>query len=70
MRSVKSRGGLTNGRGMSESVRLVWLHSILSGIVACASNGINCDEVEEIGQKIMTSMDNSTCNEIKHKKAE
>ena len=27
MRSVKSRGGLTRGRGMTESVRLQWVHS-------------------------------------------
>ena len=27
MRSIKSRGGLTRGRGMTESVRLQWAHS-------------------------------------------
>ena len=28
MRSIKSRGGLTRGRGMTETVRLVWIHSM------------------------------------------
>lgn len=28
MRSLKSRGGLTHGRGMTESVRLQWVHSM------------------------------------------
>jgi hypothetical protein len=27
MRSLKSRGGLSRGRGMSEAVRLLWVHS-------------------------------------------
>ena len=27
MRAIKSRGGLTRGRGMSEAVRLLWVHS-------------------------------------------
>ena len=28
MRSIKSRGGLTRGRGMSETARLSWIHSM------------------------------------------
>ena len=28
MRTLKSRGGLTRGRGMAESVTLIWIHSI------------------------------------------
>lgn len=28
MRSIKARGGLTRGRGMTDSVRLVWVHSM------------------------------------------
>ena len=28
MRSLKSRGGLTRGRGITESVRLLWLGSM------------------------------------------
>jgi len=28
MKAVKSRGGLTHGRGMTESVRLLWVHSM------------------------------------------
>ena len=28
MRSVKSRGGLTDGRGMTESVRHIWVLSL------------------------------------------
>ena len=28
MRSLKSRGGLTRGRGMTESVLLSWIHSM------------------------------------------
>ena len=27
MRAVKSRGGLTRGRGIPEAVRLLWVHS-------------------------------------------
>ena len=30
MRSLKSRGGLTRGRGMSPSVRMLWVHSMHS----------------------------------------
>lgn len=28
MRTLKSRGGLTKGRGMTESVTLTWIHSM------------------------------------------
>ena len=28
MRSLKSRGGLTRGRGVTETVRLTWIHSM------------------------------------------
>jgi len=28
IKAVKSRGGLTHGRGMTESIRLVWVHSM------------------------------------------
>ena len=28
MRSIKSRGGLTRGRGMTETVRLQWIYSM------------------------------------------
>ena len=28
MRSMKSRGGLTRGRGMTYTVRLTWIHSM------------------------------------------
>ena len=28
MRTIKSRGGLTRGRGMSESVRMLWIYSM------------------------------------------
>ena len=28
MRTIKSRGGLTRGCGMTEAVRLLWVHSI------------------------------------------
>jgi hypothetical protein len=28
MRTIKGRGGLTHGRGMTESVRLMWIHSM------------------------------------------
>ena len=30
MRSLKSRGGLTRGRGMTSSVRMLWVHSMHS----------------------------------------
>ena len=30
MRSLKSRGGLTHGRGLTESVRLTWIHTMHS----------------------------------------
>lgn len=37
MRAIKSRGGLTHGRGMSESVRLQWVSSMHKfGMVQCA----------------------------------
>lgn len=127
MRAVKSRGGLTHGRGMTDSVRLSWvstmhdcasvhsaitsltnlehsstdnqhselgesrikrngtdlckvidwlevnnpftcidkrLHGLSSGIVASESDGVNCDNAEEIGERIMTSIDNLNFNEI------
>ena len=38
MRSVKTTGGLTRGRGMSETQRLVWLMSM----PACADITIQC----------------------------
>ena len=28
MRSIKSRGGLTRGRGMTDTVRLTWIRSM------------------------------------------
>ena len=28
MRSIKSRGGLTRGRGVTESVRMQWIYSM------------------------------------------
>ena len=28
MRSIKSRGGLARGRGINDTVRLVWIHSM------------------------------------------
>ena len=28
MKSIKSRGGLTHGRGLTESVRLMWVHTM------------------------------------------
>ena len=36
MRSVKTKGGLTRGRGLTQTQRLVWLLSV----PACA--GVNC----------------------------
>ena len=119
MRSIKSRGGLTRGRGMTESVRLCWVYSmhkcaaihhsmteltkcyhktsdqhvelggsrclrdfndvqkmvnwldahepfdfnevnlrcLSSGLTSIAGDGINCDNVEEVGAGIQKSMD-------------
>jgi hypothetical protein len=132
MRSVKSRGGLTHGRGMSESVRLMWvksmhrcaavhsaiasltgsdnaatdvqhvecgkarrrrdgddlkkmlaffqdrnpfkyidgrLRSLSSGIVASESDEIDCDNAEDAGKLVMSSMDNIPYDSVKIKKA-
>ena len=119
MRSIKSRGGLTQGRGFTETVRLMWVHSahmcgeihnamstltnhqhqtseqhielrasrlkrdnsdlmkvqkwfkdhnpfeqsesnlksIYSGVVASSDSGINCHEIEQVGEKIQKSLD-------------
>ena len=119
MKSIKGRAGLTHGRGFTESVRLVWVHSlhkcagvhnalghltglkcdedishvelgnsrlsrdykdfekmlqffttnnpfntsdcrlrsISSGLVAHDTDNISCDNAEEVGSRIMQSMD-------------
>ena len=44
MRTVKSRGGLTRGRGMTESVRLLWVLS-----------GHKCAEIHEAMTELSAS---------------
>jgi len=130
MRSVKSRGGLSRGRGMSESVVSTWclsmhklaaihqamskltnhqhqtseqhvemrvsrierdladqekvlawfedhppfsssvenLISISNGMTATKESKINCDEVEEIGEKIQKTLDGANYTEAKIKR--
>ena len=51
MRAVKSRGGLTRGRGMSEAVRLLWIYS-----------GYKCAEVHE-AMTDLTSITHNTSNQ-------
>lgn len=133
MRSVKSRGGLTQGRGMTDSVRLLWVKSmhrcatdyaslssladldytsstvkhaesgrmrmerdwtdlskviaffeannpftvadgrlrcLSSGKAACDDDKINCDNAEEVGEKIMISMDDKAYDDVIMKKAD
>ena len=53
MKAVKSRGGLTHGRGMTESVRLVWVHSMHK-----------CGTIHR-SLKALTGVD-ECCNELKH----
>ena len=36
MRSIKSRGGLTRGRGVTEAIRLQWIYSMHKCAAACA----------------------------------
>src|ERR1051325_10949592 len=54
MRSVKSRGGLTHGRGMTESVRLMWVNtmhicsSIHSTLTSLMDLNRSCDESQHI----------------------
>ena len=49
MRAVKGRGGLTHGRGMTESVRSVWVHSMhkcasVHAAISCLADcDITCD---------------------------
>jgi hypothetical protein len=51
MRSVKSSGGLTRGRGMTELQRLVWLLSMPACADVCNAmqelSGVNCDSSEQ-----------------------
>ena len=130
MRSLKTRGGLTRGRGMTENVILIWDHtmhacaqvhnamtqltgnhhktsnpdaelvasrikrdnedleniklwienhnpfddnelllrSIATGLTATEGDGINCDEVEKIGQAIQDQLDDISVTEATIKK--
>ena len=130
MRSIKTRGGLTRGRGMTDDVRNLWvlslsdcasihqamtdvsgltvksseqhvemgmarrtkdhadckifldwlqqrnpfayedsdLHSISLGLVSDGKDGINCDNAEEVGETIQTSLDNLTITECSIKR--
>ena len=45
MRAVKARGGLTRGRGMTESVRSLWIHSMhqCASMHAAISSFSGCD---------------------------
>ena len=45
MRAVKSKGGLTHGRGMDESVRAVWVHSLhkCAGVHAFVNSLVGLD---------------------------
>ena len=47
MRSIKSRGGLTRGRGMTDAVRLTWIHSMH----ACADEHNSMTEVTNLQHK-------------------
>ena len=130
MRSLKTRGGLTHGRGVTENVILAWVHtmhtcaqvhnamtqltgnhhktsnqhaelrasrikrdnkdldniklwiknynpfddnelllrSIATGLTATEGDGINCDEVEKIGQAIQDQLDDISITEATIKK--
>jgi hypothetical protein len=45
MRALKSRGGLTTGRGMTESVRFLWVRSMhmCAAWYACLMRLADCD---------------------------
>ena len=133
MRSLKSRGGLTRGRGVTESVRQQWvltmhqfasihdamtsltgrhhetseqhaelgksrrnrderdyieifkwlqahdpfsedstyeLRSLSTGLTASKDDNINCDRVEEVGQRIQSSLDGVAVSAAKLKKSD
>jgi hypothetical protein len=54
MRAVKSRGGLTHGRGMTESVRVMWVSSmhkcasVHAGLTSLISLEQSCDDVQHV----------------------
>ena len=133
MRAIKSRGGLTRARGMSEAVRLLWVHSshkcaeiheamtdstnhkhetseqhvdlrpsrinrdfadlitvikwllshnpflpidpnlrsLASGLSSTsADDGVNCDNAENVGEKIQNVLDGKPFTEIQFKKSD
>ena len=58
MKSVKSRGGLTHGRGLNESVRLVWVKSMhqCAMIYSALSNLTNLDRSLSGTEQMHTEM--------------
>jgi hypothetical protein len=74
MRSAKLRGGLTHGRGMSESVRVLWVKNLHSCATVHAGmmNVTNLDNAKgDVGDVMlaMLKMDNSAVTEVKVRKA-
>ena len=57
MRSLKSRGGLTRGRGMTESVTNQWVHSshqsaaIHNAMTEVMKGHLEVNEIEKISKK-------------------
>ena len=49
MRAIKGRGGLTHGRGMSESVRSLWVHSMhqCASVHAAVTSLAGCDRASD-----------------------
>ena len=133
MRGIKSKGGLTHGRGLTDSVRIIWvrslhkctavysalnqltdlehssddvqhvelsrsrrqldytdllemikwfevnnafavsdcrLHNLFSGITARDEDGVNCDDAESVGEKILQQMDNGILTDVVIRKAD
>ena len=70
MKSLKSRGGLTTGRGMTESVRNQWVHSmhrcsaIQAAVTILTGLGTRSSEQHEEMGKSRRERDNSDMNKI------
>jgi hypothetical protein len=61
MRSIKDKGGLTHGRGMSESVRLLWIGSMhrCTSIHAALANLTGLDHVSDYDTKHLADLGDS-----------
>ena len=57
IKAIKGRSGLTHGRGRSESVRLLWVHTLHRPSFCCSVFGITSDAMShvELGRSGLSS---------------